>query len=376
MNYGHSKIIVLIAINDFLMGGAQRVTADLLEYLDTDRYELHLLILAAFPDRPSFHSAIPPHVTVHQLSMSSLLSLRGWREVFGVIRRVRPQVILSNLYFANTVTRIAALFSNIPVIAVEHNTYTTKNALQHSIDWALSHVTFRIVAVSKAVADYVIAHQRIRRHKVTVIPNGIDLSVLKRNLPTESKQELRAKVGIGSDEHVVLHVGRLVPQKDPELLIRGYALFVANHRASSRLIVVGGGECRAAVTRLAKELNIEDRVLFTGAAAPARYYAMSDVFISTSRIEGFGLVRAEALWYGLPVVTTLTGGTEELIQEGSTGSIVSEPTDSEIAEGIERCFAMDRTLVAGKARQTAERFSTEIMGQRYESLLRSAIKGI
>ncbi len=356
------------------MGGAQKMMADILSHLDTRTYDLHLLILADFADKDSFHSLIPTHITVHQLSITSPYDLRGWGQAIRFLRTLRPATIVSNLYLTNTVMRVAAAFLRIPVIVVEHNTYKDKNFFQHSVDWALSFVSFKIIAVSKGVADYIHIHQHISQKKIEVIPNGLDIRLLRQEKALQTRESARDAMGIASQEFVLLHVGRLVSQKDPSLLLAGFALFAKKSETLCRLIMVGGGPLMESLIDQANELGIQEKVVFTGACNPNPYYMASDIFISTSLIEGFGLVRAEALWYGLPVVTTITGGTSELIQDGETGAHVLERTPQAVAEGIRRVLAMNSQQVRNHAHEVAERFTIEKTVSAYARIIDQSLK--
>jgi glycosyltransferase involved in cell wall biosynthesis len=369
-----TKTVVLIAINDFLMGGAQKMMADLASHMDQDAYEIHILILTDFPGRPSFRSKIPEYCIVHELSMRALFNVAGWGSVLKVLSIVRPDVILSNLYFSNTVLRVAGAYYRIPVIAVEHNTYSNKNFIQHTVDWALSFVTFRIVAVSQEVAAFVIERQHVRKDKVVVIPNGIDLEGIRRMSQSFSKETVREELHIPTEDRVVLHVGRLVAQKDPRLLLAGFALFSQRSATPCWLIVVGGGSLEPELKAEAQRLGITERVIFVGPADPSQYYVASDIFASTSLIEGFGLVRAEALAYGLPVVTTFTGGTSDMIQDGHNGVLVCDRTPEAVAEGMVHVFAGDREDMSRMARRSSERYSIEDMTRAYTSLVDESVK--
>jgi L-malate glycosyltransferase len=269
--------------------------------------------------------------------------------------------------------RVAAAALAIPVIVIEHNTYKDKNFFQHAVDWALSFVTFKIVAVSQGVAGYLSTRQHISKKKIVVIPNGISIEPLREAQALQTRESVRERLGIAAEELVLLHVGRLVAQKDPGLLLAGFAAFAGSAQEPCRLVMVGGGPLMEELKAQAEGLGISDRVLFMGAGDPNPYYLASDIFVSTSRIEGFGLVRAEALWHGLPVVTTVTGGTSELIHEEENGTLVHERTPETVAEGIRRVLAMDPQHVRANARETAERFSIEKTAQAYVRIINESL---
>lgn len=368
-----TRIPVAFVVNDFLMGGAQKLLTDIFKYFDNDTYEVHLITLFDFPDRPTLFHLLPPEIRIHTVGMQGIFDIAGWRRLASLLKTQGFCAIVSHLFFANTVTRIVTFFDHVPTITVEHNTYTNKNFLQHSVDWLLAHRTYRIVAVSAEVARFLVRTQHVPLRNIVVIPNGIDFEDLKSHTTLESKETLRASMGLPTDALIVVQVGRLVAQKNPLLALEGFALFSKQTTSRAYFIIVGDGELRGALESTAKRLDVSDQVLFVGTTEPYAYYQVADLFLSTPLIEGFGLVRAEALWYGLPVVTTATGGTDELIQDGSNGVLIENSTPESVAKALGRALVLDRSSMQKQARLTAQNFSIKRTADAYGILIGEAI---
>lgn len=368
------KLTVLLVINDFLTGGAQRLLVDLLRQWDPNMYELHLLTFKEYEARGNLIGSVPPYVKRHHLQVRSIFNARALLATRKLIKSLTPDVIISNLYLANTLTRVSLLGDHTPIITVEHNTYRNKNLLQHCVDWILSFKSFEIVAVSEAVREFLISYKRIGSSKIEVIPNGIDLIRIQKRIASDSRAEIRKSLGIPEDEIVVLLVGRLVVQKDPLLALRAYAHFArVSAGTQSRLVIVGSGELHDQIKAESVKLGIGELVFLMGEADPHRFYMSGDIFLSTSVIEGFGLVRAEALAYGLPVVTTGTGGTDELIRDGSNGIVVPSRDPYKIGEGIQQALVIDKGTVSESAAAAVNKFSIDTTARNYERLIRKAV---
>ena len=146
------------------------------------------------------------------------------------------------------------------------------------------------------------------------IHNGVDTSMFHPGAPSEARTHL----GLGSEEHIVLFVGNLLPVKNPHLLLRAFAELPAD----SRLVLAGKGPLRAELEALATELGIASRTRFLGpqtATQIATWMRAADVLCMTSHNEGLPNVVLEARACGLPVVATNVGGIHEVIDAAAKG---------------------------------------------------------
>jgi 1,2-diacylglycerol 3-alpha-glucosyltransferase len=154
---------------------------------------------------------------------------------------------------------------------------------------------------------------------VEVIPNGLDLTPFR----SEIQPINRALFGFSADDVISTYVGRLSPEKNLSFLIRSfYGVAMADDHA--RLLVVGDGPERENLKAQIKHMNIESKVYFTGMVEykdiPA-YLATSDIFVTPSSAETFGLSTVEAMAGGLPVLGLDAVGTGDIVEDGITGFI-------------------------------------------------------
>ncbi len=154
-----------------------------------------------------------------------------------------------------------------------------------------------------------------------VIPNGLDLTAFRANVQPID----RTQFGYSSDHVVSTFVGRLAPEKNLSMLLRAF-YGVAMTYDHVRLLIVGDGPDRENLEAQVKHMNIEGKVYFTGMIdyrdIPA-YLAASDIFVTPSSSETFGLSTVEAMAAGLPALGVDAPGSIDVIENGVTGLLAA-----------------------------------------------------
>ncbi len=224
-----------------------------------------------------------------------------------------------------------------------------------------ARVASGLITVSSALGR-VLTDMGADGSKLRVLPNGVDGHIFH---PTEDRSGLRADLGIV--EPLVISVGRLVPIKGHELLLRALALL-----PGVNLALFGEGPLRESLGNLARELGLEARVRFMGRAPHAdlaRWYAAADVVALASENEGCPNVLLEALACGTPVVASAVGGIPELVTEECAGALVRERTPQAFAEALGSVLGRERD--EGAVLAYARRFSWEATTRGQLELFRS-----
>ncbi len=341
--------------------------AGVLTHLDRERFDPVLVTLFYWEGREYFYDLVPRDVPIHRQNFKGFWDLSEWFKLFALLRVVDPDVVLSNLFFSNTVIRILKPLFRFKVLIVEHNTYIKKSKFHQMIDKLLSRWTARIVAVSNTVAEFTSRQEGIPREKFVVIHNGIDVHGLRTECETYDPEEVKRDLGIPGGSKVLLNIARLTTQKNPRLLVEGFAQFARTHPEYVLVVVGGNPKWDALLKDLAQELGVAGRVYLMGMRKDVtRFYAIADVFVSTSTIEGFGIAHAEALACGVPVLTTKTAGPDEMIVEGENGFFIEEESPEGVARGLEKIT--QARLVKEKIESSVENYGIEKTTTAYEKL--------
>jgi glycosyltransferase involved in cell wall biosynthesis len=230
----------------------------------------------------------------------------------------------------------------------------------------------RLIAVSQASARFCCL-LGCPEKRITVVPNGVDLSCFNGNLDAFV---MREELNIG-DEPLVVTASRLIKRKNPNLLISAFAK-VLKVVPDAKLVIAGSGREQDNLSRQVKGLNIANSVFMVGGLAReqvAQLMAAADVFVLPSKMESFGLALLEASAAGVPVVCSNAGGVPEVFQDGFNALLYPPGDDIAMAKAIIRLI-QDRELaktISANAVVTSRRFTWEIAAERtlrvYEEVL-------
>ncbi|MBW4690990.1 MAG: glycosyltransferase [Lyngbya sp. HA4199-MV5] len=195
-------------------------------------------------------------------------------------------------------------------------------------------------------------HHHANPNKIVIIPCGFN--------PTEfeplSKPLARVALGLPADGRVILQLGRMVPRKGVDTVIRSLAYLIQEHQTPAQLIIVGGDETdadsriTAEVARLqaiAAQTGVADRVTFVGRQGREvlkYYYSAADVFITTPWYEPFGITPIEAMACGTPVIGANVGGIKFTVRDGETGYLVPPNEPMAIAERLAYLYQQPQLL--------------------------------
>lgn len=254
----------------------------------------------------------------------------------------------------NRYGRLAALaVPGVAVVAHYHNHYDDKWAPGSEVlevERRLAPRTDRAVACSQSVARHVVDRLGLDPARVSVLPNGVDAA----RFAGGDGRAVRAALGTPAGTTVVGAVGRICAQKAPDDVLAAVVPLLRRDGRPTELWFAGAPDDAALaddLRRRATALGVADRVRFLGFRADvADVYAALDVVVLASRWEGFGLVVAEAMAAGRPVVATDVGGVGEAAGTGpSAAALLVPPGDVVRLAGAVRGVADDPALAADLA---------------------------
>jgi len=228
----------------------------------------------------------------------------------------------------------------------------------------------RVVAITRFTARRIERAQRVDAKRIAVIPPALPLAITPGERPV-----IRAVPP--SKPARILTVSRLGFDAELKGLPAAIGSFrrVLRQMPDARYTIVGDGPARPRLEEMAARLGLSDRVEFAGHVSDrelGRRYRESDVFLLPSSVEGFGIVYAEAMIHGLPVVAGDRDAAQELVQNGRTGLVVDPTSEKMIADAVVKILRRpDRGQALGWTgrRRVIENFTFDHYERRVRALL-------
>lgn len=365
---------VLRIINRFNLGGPTYNVAYLTKYMAPE-YET---ILAGGEKDASEASSdyIVKQLDLHPVviaemrrSINPLNDYKAYKKIKALIKQHRPDIVHTHASKSGALGRLAAYHCNVPIIVhtfhghVFHSYFNPLvTGIFKIIERFLAKRSHAIIAISEIQKQELVNdHHICAEEKVHVIPLGFDLERFYTD--TENKRnEFRRAWNIGTNELVVMIIGRLVPIKNHELFLRGVAQVKQKSGVAFRAVIVGDGETRAALEKICEELQLsysgsgaeQTEILFTSWIREADVaLAGADIVCLTSWNEGTPVSLIEAQAAGKPIVTTAVGGVENVVIPDETAFCVTPGDTKQFSEQLEKLVVSSdlRAKLAKKGRE-------------------------
>jgi glycosyltransferase involved in cell wall biosynthesis len=290
-------------------------------------------------------------------------SPRMARDVHRAISAEQADLVHTHLVHADVYGGASARLLGIPTVSTRHNDDRYLLGPFRYVDRAFARPARRLIAISDAVRAFLerAGHDPA---KLVTIRYGLD------ELPATESHPTPAEAGVPPDAPLAVAVGRLIAQKDHATLLRAFARVHAT-LPQARLAVLGSGPLESQTRALASELGLTDAVILPGRTEIRDWLERADVFVHSSRWEGFGIVLLEAMLAGLPIVATRVSAVPEVVVDGKTGLLVEAGDPAALAAQLGALLTdLERAAALGEAgRQRAlSEFSVARMADRTRTL--------
>ena len=375
-------IKVVSIVSRMNLGGVAVLLSDLHESLTTPEF-LHTLITGVCAENETdiLNGQAEDSRIIRLKTMGRAPSVLGDISTFFSLRKalkqISPDIVHTHTSKAGVLGRIAAisLRKNISIVHTYHG---------HHLYGYFSKLTAHlIVLVERLISfktDLIVADSTqvmvdLKKVKVgfknvwRVIPPGI------RSLKVVSREDARRELSIGENEFVICWIGRFAEIKNPMLALSSYYQLPHKVRNSSRMIMIGEGSLMQECRNYSEGNDL--KVIFPGWESNiSPYLAAANILLITSKNEGFGMVIAEAGFFGVPSLSTDVGGVREFIEDGVNGILVrANPGD--LALNIMALYSHSKraTQLGVMARKTTlEKFTVETFVREHKKVYRELIE--
>ncbi len=334
-------------------GGTEHVVSLVANHWSRQGHEITIITFE--PPASEAYYAIDPHIDIWRLGgagkprsklHSGLMALRRMRRLRAALRASRPTFILSFLTRTNVLTLLAGKRLGVPIIVSERNNPELQ-PFGRGWRWLqqrLYPTAFGMVTMTRGALE---TFPPAMRKRGWVVPNAFDLPPGWNNR---------------REDTVLTAVGRLTHQKGFDLLLEAFAK-IAPDLPEWHLRIWGEGEDRASLEALRDRLGLSDRVSMPGVTGrPGEWVETADVFVLSSRYEGWGIVLLEAMAAGIPAVSfRCQWGPEEMISDGEDGILVDREDVDALAAALRKILKdpLLRYHLGRSAEQSARRFTQE-----------------
>lgn len=307
--------------------------------------------------------------------------IKAFLEIWKIIRRNKPSIVHTHSSKAGLLGRLAAKLAGVPTtIHTPHGHVffgyfgTFKTRIFIILEKLASRITDKIVTLTSREREDHLKFKVADEEKFVVISSGVELSKFKE-LPFDKKQKLKRMLGIPENSLIVGTVGRLVPVKGHEFLIKAAEYTIPKH-PETFFIFTGDGHLRQDLERQANASGIKENILFLGWRNDVvKVISIYDVFALPSLNEGMGRVLVEAMALSKPIVASDIGGIPDLVIHGKNGFLVPPKNPKDLTKYIEILLEdkekRERMGQAGK--KMALNFSSENMIERVVELYKKLL---
>lgn len=298
---------IIFFITGLGMGGAEKVVCELADKLYEKGNEISIVYFTGnVLRRPSNNIEIKKFPL--KMGISSVVE---FKKLLDYIKDKSPDVIHAHMFHANIMARMIKFFYNkVRVICTSHSNYEG-GALRMKI-YALTEGLCEVhTNVSANAAQALMKAGAVRNKEIIPIYNGIETKKYL-NIPN-IKEKKKRELGYKNTDKLIVSIGRIDIPKDYPTLLKAFKLLLDSDK-DLKLLIVGDGPKKDEMVNLAKHLNIEKEVAFLGIRYDiVELLNVSDIFVSSSAWEGFGLAILEAMLCEKPIVATRTDGAIELL---------------------------------------------------------------
>ena len=305
-------------------GGVDRYIRMLLKYLDKEKFENILVCSQDFREE-DYRGLVD---SFEQIKMTRAIGgndLKAIKAVRNLIKRYNPDIVYAHSSKAGAIARVADIGLKNRCVYNPHGwafnmrCSAKKKAMYTAIEKIAAPFCDKIICISDAEKQSALDKKICKEDKLQVIFNGVDIEAYENGAHGAVK---RQDLNIPEDAFVVGMVGRISPQKAPDIFIK-MAKHVKDKVSNAHFIIVGNGDQEAEIKKYAKDNDFLDSLHITGwVDNPMSYVELFDVACLLSRWEGFGLVLPEYMMARKPIVASRVDAIPNIICDGENGLLV------------------------------------------------------
>lgn len=360
-------------------GGVERYIRMLLKYLDIEKFE-NILVCSQDFHEENYRRLVNSFEQVEMNRAIGGNDLKAIREVRKLIEQYKPDVVYAHSSKAGAIARVADIGLKNHCVYNPHGwafnmqCSAKKKAIYTVIEKVAALFCDKIICISDAEKQSALDKKICKESKLKVIFNGVDIEAYENGVRGAVK---RKDLNIPEDAFVVGMVGRMSPQKAPDVFVR-MAKQVKEVVPNAHFIIVGNGNQEAEIRKYADDNGFLNSLHITGwVDNPMSYVELFDVACLLSRWEGFGLVLPEYMMAGKPIVASMVDAIPNIIRDGENGLLVKMDDANGSSEAVLRIYqeeGLKDRLVARGMEDVHSRFNARRVSEEHGKLFEQIVK--
>ena len=354
-------------------GGVDRYIRMLLKYLDKEKFE-NILVCSQDFHEEDYRDLVD---SFEQVEMTRAIGGRDLKAIKGVralIKKYNPDIVYAHSSKAGAIARAADIGLRNRCVYNPHGwafnmrCSAKKKAMYTAIEKIAAPFCDKIICISDAEKQSALDKKICREDKLQVIFNGVDIESYENGVRGAIK---RKDLNIPEDAFVVGMVGRMSPQKAPDVFVK-MAKQVKDEVPNAHFIIVGNGNQEDEIRKYAEDNGFSNSLHITGwVDNPMSYVELFDVACLLSRWEGFGLALPEYMMAGKPIVASNVDAIPNIIRNGENGLLVEVDDDIGASKAVLRILREDglrKKIVAQGLEDVHNRFNARRVSEEHSKL--------
>lgn len=355
-------------------GGVDRYIQMLLKYLDKEKVE-NILVCSQDFHKDDYNGLVDYFEQIEMTRAIGGNDLKAIKEVRALIKKYNPDIVYAHSSKAGAIARVADIGLKNHCVYNPHGwafnmrCSAVKKEIYTAIEKIAAPFCDKIICISDAEKQSALDKKICREDKLQVIFNGVDIESYENGVHGAVK---RKDLNIPEDAFVVGMVGRMSPQKAPDIFVK-MAKKVKDVVPNAHFIIVGNGNQEAEIRKYAEENGFADCLHITGwVDNPMSYVEIFDVACLLSRWEGFGLALPEYMMAGKPIVASSVDAIPNIIRDGENGLLVEVDDASGASKAVYELYTNDElkdSLIENAYKDVHERFDEKRVASEHMKLV-------
>ena len=360
-------------------GGVDRYIQMLLKYLDKEKFE-NILVCSQDFHEDDYIGLVDSFEQIEMTRAIGSNDLKAIKEVRTLIKRYNPDIVYAHSSKAGAIARVADIGLRSRCVYNPHGwafnmrCSAKKKAMYTAIEKVAAPFCDKIICISNAEKQSALDKKICREDKLQVIFNGVDIESYENGVHGAVK---RKDLNIPEDAFVVGMVGRMSPQKAPDIFVK-MAKKVKDVVPNAHFIIVGNGNQEAEIRKYAEENGFADCLHITGwVDNPMSYVELFDVACLLSRWEGFGLALPEYMMAGKPIVASKVDAIPNIVRNEENGLLVEVDNAAEASEAVIRLYRnakFKQNLVVQGIKDVHSKFDAQRVAKEHEKLFEELVR--